>query len=201
MRCTEHALRNVFARRAAVAEAVRRGRRVQRHARSVCAGRPSAGGPRTRRGLVDSKAGWAVRPLAASAPTVWLESGGTRGVFNAESLLKHSFSQPTGSRVRSVMPHSFSSFALRRTAAPGRRFGAGTGFARAGGVGANGCHKIAPGRIYRNPRAGACALSQAHEFTSAGGMSASSTPRPNPSVEVTSTIKLRLLAAAPHVKR
>jgi hypothetical protein len=71
--------------------------------------------------------------------------------------------------------------ALRSTAAPGRKVGAGSGFARAAGVVALGCHE----RTCVVPSQRALRLSL----------------RPNPSIEGTSTIRLRLLAAAPHVKR
>jgi len=103
--------------------------------------------------------------------------------------------------VCSVMPHSLISLALRSTAAPGRWFGAGTGFARASGVGAFGCQGNTHTGFPRTAGAGAYALGHEHRFTSAGGNGTLSTPRPNPSIEGTSTSKLRLLAAAPHVKR
>jgi len=103
--------------------------------------------------------------------------------------------------VCSVMAHSFISLALRSTAAPGRWFGAGTGFARAGGVGAFGYQENTHAGLLRTVSAGAYALGRAHKFTSAGSEGALSTQRPNPSIEGTSTSKLRLLAAAPHVKR
>ncbi len=65
-------------------------------------------------------------------------------------------------------PQKFGSLALRSTAAPGRWFGAGTGFARAGGVGAFSCQRNARTGGPRTDGAGACALGHKHEYASAG---------------------------------
>jgi hypothetical protein len=116
----------------------------------------------------------------------------------SEAQFKHNSQIAT---VCSAMPYSFISLALRSTAAPRRWFGAGTGFARAGSVGAFGCQGSARAGFPRTFGAGAYALGHEHEFTWAGGNGALSTPRPNPSIEGTSTSGLRPLAAAPHVKR
>ena len=79
--------------------------------------------------------------------------------------------------------HSFVSLALRRTAAPGRRVGGGTGFARAASV----------GPLRHQPVAKVCCGSS--RWAVASGH------QPNPSIEGTSNIWLRQLSAAPHVKR
>jgi len=98
--------------------------------------------------------------------------------------------------VRSLMQPVLSSKALRSTAAPGRWFGAGTGFARAGHVGALG-HQGTQTPVSPPRRARLDTNANSHPLAE----SALSNPRPNPSIEGTSTSKLRLLAAAPHVKR
>ena len=179
-------------------------RRAERHyGRSARAVRPSAAGepvaPRhapsnRRRGL----------PVRRRPARHWssLEEAVRLCVFKhrvfGEAQFEHNGQM---ARVCSAMPHSFISLALRSTAAPGRWFGAGTGFARAGGVGAFGCQGNIHAGFHRTVGAGAYALGHEHEFTSAGGNGALSTPRPNPSIEGTSTSGLRPLAAAPHVKR
>ena len=115
-----------------------------------------------------------------------------RRVFGETQLQRNS--QAAG--VRSLVQTVLSSKALRSTAAPGRWFGAGTGFARAGHVGALGL---------RGMRAWASPPRTARLGTSAKSLrlaeSALSNPRPNPSIEGTSNIWLRQLLAAPHVKR
>ena len=204
MRHTKCTLRNAIAHRAVVAEAACHvGALNVTHGPSALAVRPSAASepiaphpvpPNRRRGL-------SVRRRPA------------RHRFGSEEALrlcvfKHRVFGETQfehnrqmARVCSAMPHSFISLALRSTAAPGRWFGAGTGFARAGGVGAFGCQGNTRTGFPRTVGAGAYALGHEHEFTSAGGNGALSTPRPNPSIEGTSNIRLRRLSAAPHVKR
>ena len=70
--------------------------------------------------------------------------------------------------------NSCCSSALRGTAAPGPQVGSGAS--------------------YRSRRAALCGVA-------AKNSAALVRARPNPSIEGTSTIRLRLLAAAPHVKR
>jgi len=167
----------------------------------------------------------AVRPLAAGEPDAphHAPSNRRRGLSVRRRPARHWFGSEETVRLRvfkhrafgegkfehnrqiagvcSVMPHSLISLALRSTAAPSRWFGAGTGFARAGGVGAFGCQGNTRARFPRTAGAGAYALGHEHKFTSAGGEGALSTPGPNPSIEGTSNIWLRQLSAAPHVKR
>jgi hypothetical protein len=89
----------------------------------------------------------------------------------------------------SIMPRSCNSMALRSTAAPGCSGRAGTGFARAGGVGALG-HDITQREIQTD-------------------QAVSSPARSNPSIEGTHNGEARLRASAtsaapscaPHVKR
>ncbi len=204
MRRTKKAVRNAVAHRAVVREvACHVGALNVTHGPSVRAVRPLAAGEAAapRQAPSNRRRGLPVRRRPA------------RHRFGAEEavrlcVFKHrvfggaQFEHNSQlARVCSVMPYSFISLALRSTAAPGRWFGAGTGFARAGGVGAFGCQGSTHTGFHRTVGAGAYALGHAHEFTSAGGEGALSTPRPNPSIEGTSTSKLRLLAAAPHVKR
>jgi len=103
----------------------------------------------------------------------------------------------------SLFQRSLPSSALRSTAAPGRWFGAGTGFARAAGVGALG-HENNTVRLVS--RAGLCsfagvgALGNRQSATLVVGHTSSrSAVRPNPSIEGTHS-GLRP-PCAPHVKR
>jgi len=204
MRRTKRTLRNAVAHRAVVAEVECNVSALNlTHGRSARAVRPSAAGepfaPRhassnRRRGLPVRRR--PARHWSSSEEAVRLRVFKHR-VFG-EKQVEHNGQMAS---VCSAMPHSFISLALRSTAAPGRWFGAGTGFARASGVGAFGCQRNTRTGFPRAVGAGACALVHEHEFTSAGGNGASSTPRPNPSIEGTSNIRLRQLSTAPHVKR
>ena len=91
------------------------------------------------------------------------------------------------------MEESFATLALRSTAAPGRRVGSGTGFARAADADA--------GR-FKHQTVSECGLLSASQAVASG-------PRPNPSVERTSNGGAQLVArqtsatplAAAHLKR
>jgi hypothetical protein len=128
--------------RTAAAEGNSLHRCVEQHTRCIGVGRPSAGGRRTRSSTPSSLAASAraVRPSAASTLSVRL---GRRQYACASSNAVSSLRQRVNTTntqpgVPSVMPRSCSSLALRSTAAPGCSGRAGTGFARAGGVGALG---------------------------------------------------------------
>ena len=205
MRRTKHAVRNGAAHHAVVAELACHVSALNvTHGPSVVAVRPSAAGEPVapRHAASNRRRGLPVRRRPARH---WssLEEAVRLCVFKhrifGEAQFEHN-GQMT--KVCSAMPHSFTSLALRSTAAPGRWFGAGTGFARAGGVGAFDCQGNARTGFPRTVGAGACALGHKPEYLWAGSeWCAFSTPRPNPSIEGTSTSGLRPLAAAPHVKR
>jgi len=190
MRRTKRSVRSAAVHREVAAGATWLRRCVARQFLSVGAGRPSAGGRRTTaspEALVQHQRGLSVlrRP---SRHWLVLKEQSTLAPCRTPSLreakLEHN-GQISG--VCAVTPQTFVSLALRSTAAPGRWFGAGTGFARAGGVGALGCQGNACIGCPRTDGAGACALGHKHEYTSAGSEGcAFSTQRPNPSVERTS---------------
>ena len=79
--------------------------------------------------------------------------------------------------------HSFVSPALRSTAASARNVGAGIGFSHAASVG-----------LLRHQPVGKAWCGSARWAVASGH-------QPNPSIEGTSNSKLRLLSAAPHLKR
>ena len=212
MRRTKSAVRNALAHHAVVAEVachfdalnVTHGS-FARAVRPLAAGEPVAphhAPSNRRRGL--SVRWWPARHRFGSEEAVRL------CVFKDRVLGEAQFEDNSRiAKACSVMPHSFTSLALRSTAAPGRWFGAGTGFARAGGVGAFGCQGNTRIRFPRTSGAGAYALGHERKLTSAGGRGALSEPRPNPSIERTSNggahwlAPSRLVAplAAAHVKR
>jgi hypothetical protein len=84
-------------------------------------------------------------------------------------------------RVCVCTSHSFVSLALRSTAASARSVGGGIGFAHAASVG-----------LLRHQPVGKVCCGSARWVV---------THQPNPSIEGTSNSKLRLLSAAPHLKR
>jgi len=153
---------------------------VEQHARRVGVGRPSAGGRRAAAARASSLAASAraVRPSAASALSVRLgRRQSACASSNAVSSLKQTVNTTiTQPGVPSVMPRSCSSLALRSTAAPGCSGRAGTGFARAGRVGALG-HGITQREIQTGP-------------------AVSSPARSNPSVKRTHNGGAQLLASA-----
>ena len=144
MRHTKRNLRNAVAHRAAVAEvACHVGALNVTHGPSALAVRPLAASEpiAPRHAPVNRRRGLSVRRRPArhrfgSEGAVRLRVCVFKHRVFSETQFEHN-SQMV--RVCSVMPHSFISLALRSTAAPGRWFGAGTGFARAGGVGAFSC--------------------------------------------------------------
>jgi hypothetical protein len=190
MRRTKRSVRSAAVHCKVAAGAAWSRRCVALQSLSVGVGRPSAGGRRTKaspEALSQHRRGLSVlrRP---SRHWLALEEQSTLAPCRTPSLreakLEHNSRMPG---VRAVTPKKFGSLALRSTAAPGRWFGAGTGFARAGGVGALGCQGNACTGCPRTDGAGACALGHEHEYTSAGREEcAFSTQRPNPSVERTS---------------
>jgi hypothetical protein len=141
-----------------------------------------------------SASAWAARPTAGSDPPAAVKgtryAGWAGTEVSVEAQIKYnsrsSFAHATHPR----------SAALRSTAAPGRWFGASTGFARAGHVvvlGGQGTQVglVTPDRAHKHER----------KFKSAAKRVCLYNPRPNPSIEGTSNIRLRRLSAAPHVKR
>jgi hypothetical protein len=109
----------------------------------------------------------------------WLQASVPRLSQNQYAHGSSTHSTGSGKYLGVLVSHSSCSSALRRTAAPGLQVGSGASYrsrrAALGGVAA-----IKPATIRR---------------------AVGSHPSPNPSIEGTSTSKLRLLAAAPHVKR
>ena len=147
-------------------------------ARCIGAGRPSAGGRRTaaaRHRLMQHRRGLSVlrRPAHCRFGS---EEGSTLVLLQTLSSLKQTVNTTnTQPGISSVMPRSCISLALRGTAAPGCSGRAGTGFARAGGVGALG-HGITQREIQTGP-------------------AVSSPARSNPSVKRTHNGGARLLAS------
>ncbi len=160
-------------------------RRVEQHARCVGLGRPSVGGRRTeaaRNRFLQHRRGLSV--LWRPAHRLLSSNERCAGMCSTVmSLSKQGFNakdkQPP--QLCSLTQRSWFSLALRGTAAPGCWGRAGTGFARAGGVGA-----FDYGATQR---------------TIQMGLAVPSLPRSNPSIEGTSSSRLRLLPSAPHVKR
>ena len=137
----KRAVRNSVAHRAVAAGAAWSRPCVALQSLSVGAGRPSAGGRRAAaspEALLQHQRGLSVlrRP---SRHWLALKEKGTLAPCRTQRLreatLEHNSHIPG---FCAVTPQKFGSLALRSTAAPARWFGAGTGFARAGGVGALG---------------------------------------------------------------
>ena len=159
-------------------------------------GRPSAGGRRTigrarpvfRRGL----SGLSVlrRPAHHQAGSRTMHRCRLKLVRRKQGTCKCiGAAAPYASRPeKNELPGAFSeerscSLALRRSAAPGTEVHPGTGFARAAGA-----------ELLKHRVGSKCGLPLAsHVVVKA--------PWPNPSVEGTSTMQLRCIAAAPHLKR
>jgi len=169
-------------------------RRSLNNFRYTGAGRPSVGGRRTVVSSAPSSFPASVRAVCRAPVSELLVLHGRMrcacASSNTVSLPRQSAStENTQPGFRSVMSRSCTSLALRGTAAPHRCVGAGTGFARAAGVGAS-CHAAKPMLV-------------------AVGRGAPSVARPNPSVEGTHNGGARWCASsrpaaplcAPHLKR
>jgi hypothetical protein len=153
---------------------------------TVRLGRPSVGGRRTaglaRRSLRPRSA-WAVRPLAASAPAGWRgEVAFDHGSSSAKVLVQFPVTVAPGRR------RMVSVAAVQQLCEGRRQQWASLPATRAGRSRARERHTAMATVRFQGPL---------HPIT----LGSRQRPQPNPSIEGTSSSKLRLLPAAPHVKR